>query len=60
MTTLYASHIGQYRCSERERERERERVRERERETLLNLKQNVCCQKCISELLEILTCSGGY
>ena len=39
---------------------QRERERERERETLLNLKQNVCCQKSISELFEILTCCGGY
>ena len=27
---------------------------------LLNLKQNVCFQKCISELYKILTCCGGY
>ena len=64
MTTLYAPHIGQYRSSEREREREREREKERERdkerEMLLNLKQNVCCKKCISELFEILTCCDGY
>ena len=47
---LYMHHIGQYRSSERERERE----------MLLNLKQNVCCQNCISELFEIVTSCGGY
>ena len=54
MKSFYPSHIDQLRSSERERERERER------EMLLNLKQNVCCQKCISELYKILTCCGGY
>ena len=43
-----------------QREREREREKERERETLLNLKQNVWCQKYISELFEIITCFGRY
>ena len=60
--TLVNIEVQRERERERERggERERERERKRERETLLNLKQNVWCQKYISELFEIITCCGRY